>query len=271
MKGKNPDRQMDRALRRFARSRLDRAVLSLVRAGYRPAEGVHDCRKSLKQVRTLLRIVRPQMNDLAREVGDVCKNTSAALARARDAHVMQQSWAAICGFRPVDETLAQKVARALSALDAGEKEPPPLFPLAVDLIRARDAVLENWRLEAADRLYRKRLDRFRRQTLKAWVAAEETSQPEHYHSARKAAKSWMYALRVTRADWGGRTKRLHRDLKAFTEALGNANDCAVLEHWLGRRDELSEGEREAALEAVLTYRGHWLGQARVACPLHGAG
>jgi CHAD domain-containing protein len=194
-------------------------------------------------------------------------NPGAALARARDAHVMQQSWAAICRFRPVDETLAQKVARALSALDAGEKEPPPLFPLAVDLIRARDAVLENWRLEAADRLYRKRLDRFRRQTRNEWVAAEETSQPEHYHSARKAAKNWMYALRVTRTDWGGRTKRLHRDLKAFTEALGNANDCAVLEQWLGHQDGLGETERMAALEAVLSYRGHWLAQARSVCPI----
>lgn len=267
MKGKKSDRQMDRALKRFARSRLDRALLSLVRAGYRPAEGVHDCRKSLKQVRTLLRIIRPQMNDLAREAGDVCKDTGAALARARDAHVMQQNWAAICQFRPVNEPLAQKVAVALSVLDAGEKEPPPLFPLAVDLIRVRDAVLENWRLETADRLYRKRLDRFHAQTRNQWIAAEETSQPEHYHSARKAAKNWMYALRVVRSDWGSSTKRLHRDLKAFTEALGNANDCAVLEQWLGRQDGLGEAERMAALEAVLGYRGHWLAQARSVCPV----
>ena len=260
-------KRMDKAMRRFFQRRLDRAVLSLVRAAHEPARGIHDCRKALKQTRTLLRILRPQMGDAAGRCGEVCKLTAASLSAARDAHVMQEGWQEIVAGGQVDAALVAAVAEGLSRLNGDDQMGrPDLFALAKELSQSRDELLANWAIRQPGKLYRKRMARFRRRTLQSWSAAEETGQATHYHAARKAAKNWMYGLRVVRSSWDKQTRWEHQALKDFTDALGKANDAALLEDWLGRATIVSEPERQAALKAVRVYRDAWLAKARNARP-----
>lgn len=260
-------KRMDKALRRFLQRRLDGAVLSLVQAAHEPARGIHDCRKALKQARTLLRILRPQMEDAARRCGEVCKMTAASLSAARDAHVMQEGWREIVAGGLVDQGLGAAVAEGLSGMNGDDQmRQPDLFALAKELSQSRDELLANWALSQPGKLYRKRMTRFRKRTLQSWSAAEETGEAAHYHAARKAAKNWMYGLRVVRSDWDRQTRWEHQALKDFTDALGNANDGALLEGWLGKAEILSRPQRQAALEAVGVYRDSWLLKAREARP-----
>lgn len=266
MSQKFPPEKMPSALRQHLEIYANEAILALVRAGYAPERGIHDCRKSLKQIRTLLRLLRPALGDVARQAGRFCAEVSRQLSASRDHQVMLDTCAALM----TDPAIGDAEARALQAvrdwlLVHAEKVGTPDFSgMDQALSRWRDEMVPACPVDKGGTLYLSGLARFARQTGKSWRQAcdEEPAVSDAFHAGRKAAKNWMYALRLSQPVWRRAEKRLHRQLQGWTETLGQVNDLEVLHGWIQQASGLAPYEQSLAALWVHQVQGQKMQQAR---------
>lgn len=255
----------ERQLRKYLCKQLDRAVLGLVRAHYDPSRGVHACRRALKQARTVLRIIKPEMGGVAAAASTLCRDIGRKLSTSRDIQVIYQTWHDVCDQHAVDTEVAETIATALEDRhSAVAREIGELDNLAVQLSLLQDQLMAAWAVDKADTLYHRRLTRFADNTMKRWAEAQQADDWASLHEVRKQAKDWMHAMRVVRASWTRRDKKLHRELVAFTEALGRVNDATVLLHWLEYEAPAELPKRDSAKDYVTSYRQQLLVSAQEA-------
>ncbi|WP_158227080.1 CHAD domain-containing protein [Mangrovitalea sediminis] len=253
----------ERQLRKYLCRQLDRAILGLVRAHYDPVRGVHASRRALKQARTVLRIVKPEMGGVASAASMLCRDVGRKLSASRDIQVIYQTWSDVCREHKVDAGVAKTIADALEDQhSAVAREIGELDSLAVQISLLQDQLMAAWAVDQAGSLYQRRLARFADNTLKHWAEAQSSDDWASLHEVRKQAKDWMHALRVVRASWNDTDRQLHQQLVEFTEALGQVNDASVLLHWLEHQAPSTLPKQALAMDYVDRYRGQILERAR---------
>jgi CHAD domain-containing protein len=245
-------------LLRIARGRADDALDQLRAADGDPASSVHETRKDMKKLRSVLRIARGGLGEkLYRRENDRFRAAAQALAGARDAHVMletlddlEERSSGELGVAELREQLEaerkretadaeRKVGDAIAAIEAG-----------------RDAISE-WPLEGDDwsivevglrRAYGRGRNRFRE------AAAEPSA--EALHEWRKRVKDLWYGLRILAPSWPDVAKPLADEAHELSDLLGDDHDLAVLAAAARERPDAFAGAsgREALLDAIAERR-----------------
>jgi CYTH domain-containing protein/CHAD domain-containing protein len=234
-------------LRRVAGDALDDAIGRLDAAsgtdGTSPTveeieQHVHEVRKRCKEVRGLLRLVRPVLGKPARDANRTIAAAARQLAELRDAHALLGTLDDLVEAHRDDAAMALR-AGALDAVRAGQAA---AAAAATDLIRAGDGRLTAARDELArvrDRVDRWSVpDRFAsigpglRATYGAGRAsmgvARDGADDESMHEWRKSAKQLWYELRLLERMAPSALGPMVDSLDDLGEALGDDHDLGVL-------------------------------------------
>ncbi|HEY6396163.1 MAG TPA: CHAD domain-containing protein [Solirubrobacteraceae bacterium] len=289
-------------LRRCTREELESAIHDLTeRVQGDPVEGVHEARKSLKKLRSLLRLARGSMpaSERRRE-NSALRDAGRRLSLARDADVKIQALEGIAerfaGQFPrtsvdaIRARLAQERQVARLELTASE------LPAAVaEELKAALSRVDGWRLRSGGwKAIGLGLRRGYGDGQKAYLTARKKPTVTNLHEWRKRAKDLWYHLRLLEQT-APHTVRAHaQDAHLLTELLGDDHDLAVLHESLlagrgqvpvdtapvlaaieHRREALQEeafflGQRiyaespQAFTKRIRAYWKSWLAQSRAA-------
>jgi CHAD domain-containing protein len=245
-------------LRRIAQGRTRDALQQLRQESEEDtAAAVHEARKDLKKLRSVLRLVRDELgDDVYRRENTRFRDAGRELAGARDAEVKLetlQSLIARFDGRLTEDALAP-FAKALEEERQRESrlDDRGVLERAVAEIEAGEAAVDDWPLRADDwsliepgleRAYRRGRDRF--------ADVRKEASDEAVHEWRKRVKDLWYQLRIVRNAWPEVLDETADQAHELSDLLGDHHDLAVLrDDALERRELLADGELERVLAAI---------------------
>jgi CHAD domain-containing protein len=258
-------------LRRIASGRAEHALEQLRDEDGDRATAVHEARKDLKKIRTVLRLSREALGDeLYRAENSRFRDAGRRLSAARDAQVRLDTLAKLRERLEDESVVAGRLDRlrdrlsserelAAEAEEAGAAE-------AVAEIEAGHEEIGRWPLEGDDwglielgleRAYRRGRNRFR-------DAAGEPS-VENLHEWRKRVKDLWYALRILAPAWPDVAEPLADEAHRLSDLLGDDHDFAVLAAAARERPEAfgDPADLDAALDAIGERRSELQNEAFV--------
>lgn len=225
----SPNGNFAKHLKRLTRSINDDIALSLLRACQEPETGVHEARKGCKEIRAVLRLVKPHMDK--KDFSDnqsFYKEVSAKLSGNRDALVRTKTWNSLVAETPYLEARpADTVARFLSTQDQldplSEKGRDFFVDLALE-VDSNSKSPKDWSLPKSLSDLVPNLKRIYKKARKAERKARESDDIEDFHEFRKRSKDLFYCLRVLRPMFGKGLKSKVSQLQILTETQGDANE-----------------------------------------------
>ncbi|MGH6821268.1 MAG: CHAD domain-containing protein [Methylocella sp.] len=247
------------AFRALARKTLTATVKAIKAAG--ESGGVHDARKRLKFMRSLLRFIRHSLGREDFEIADNRLRTAAdLLAGARRAEALQEAVAKL--QRDQDSARPELVElAAIAAVTHGEHAAPAaLQDAAAQALQSVEAVrgeVARWQLAKRDTgLFLKGLGdaygRARRKLLAGLSSGEITV----LHEARKSVIHHLHQLEMLKPLWPRVIRPWTAGLLKLRETLGDLNDLDELEALAGRQAAsfTSNAARDAALQTIAARR-----------------
>jgi CHAD domain-containing protein len=257
-------------MRRIAAGRADDALDQLRGKGEHDFAGaVHEARKDLKKLRSVLRLVRADLGDeVYRRENDRFRDAGRLLSRARDAQVKLETLASLRerhGGQLADERLAPYEDALVEERDreANPDDDGGTVPRTVAEIEAGRAAVADWPLEADDwwlvgpgleRAYRRGRARF------ADVRAEASA--ENVHEWRKRVKDLWYHLRIVCKSWREVLDETADQAHELSDLLGDHHDLAVLRgDALERRELLAPDDLDELLGAIDERQRELAGEA----------
>jgi CHAD domain-containing protein len=222
-------------LRRVAHGRLDRAVEQLrERSREEPAKAVHEARKDLKKLRSLLRLVRGELgSDRYRAQNHRYRDAARLLAGARDAEVKLATLAALrdryADRFPTAAGLQDRLEWERDAHATGGAELGGRVEQAAAAIAGGAAEIEAWSFDGDGfELFEAGLRRAYARGRADMRAVREDPSDEAVHEWRKRAKDLWYQLRLLRDAWPGPLKATADEAHELTDLLGDHHDLSVL-------------------------------------------
>ena len=251
-------------LRRVAIGRLDHALDRLDAPGDDP-EAVHEARKDLKKLRSVLRLLRKRIGDEEyRRENAHARDTGRMLAGARDAQVRLETLDELIASGAVAaEPLAEfrtRLERDVNARAGARhrgREPAERLATARDRARAWRVGEDGWDTvgPGIKRSYRRGRDRM--------AVAVERPTVENLHEWRKRVKDLWYHLRLISPAWPRVIEALAEEAHVLSERLGDDHDLAVLAG--SARDNhdafADPAELDSLLEAIARRRAELQGDA----------
>jgi CHAD domain-containing protein len=241
-------------VRRIAYGRIDDALDHAHDHDADPVGSVHEVRKDLKKLRSLLRLVRPSIpTKIYRRENARFRDLGRELAGARDAEVKLQT---LEGLREISGDLdgVEAYAAALDAerAEAGVSAADAALAVAA-LEGARDGVSDwspkdGWRPPGPGfvRAYRRGRD--------ALAAVQADPSDEAVHEWRKRSKDLWYHLRIVRRAWPQSLAPLADEAHELSDLLGDHHDLAVLADDVSSRDGRFSDGAQADLLATIRRR-----------------
>ncbi|MGE4428859.1 MAG: CHAD domain-containing protein [Solirubrobacteraceae bacterium] len=260
----DPTRPVADAARNVALERLDRIVRALEpeRVAADPADAVHDARKDLKRLRSLVRLLRPGLAKADRRTtADTLRDVSRGLAARRDADALIETLDALgpasteaLGAEPLDRLRAALTARA--AVPGADERAD--LTAAVDALRPLRERIALGLLDGtdADTLVAG-LRRTYEQGSQDRATAEADPTAEHLHEWRKRAKDLWYQQQLIADAWPAVLTPLYRQARELAQRLGDDHDLSELARVLRDPDGPAadaEIDPEALLELVAARR-----------------
>lgn len=231
------------------------------------AESIHEARKDLKKLRSLLRLVREELGEpVYRRESERFREAGRLLSGARDAEVKLET---IDRLRERDGEIPTKTAleRYVRSLESERDEHAHAEAereRAASRIEAARAAVEEWELRTDSwalvapglaRAYRRGRNRYR----------DTGGDPSaaNVHEWRKRVKDLWYHLRILHPIWPALLAETADQAHRLSDLLGDHHDLAVLaEDARGRRDRFdSESDLESLLAAVERRQARLLDQA----------
>ncbi len=231
------DEEPGEGIRRAARGRVETAVEQLRdEAGEDLATAVHDTRKDMKKLRSLLRLVR---DDLGRERyrAESARYREAArlLSGARDAEVKLKTLAALREHYPDEAPPVEQLQDALETERdrlAGEADDPEVrerLDEAAEAIEEGGTDVDAWEFgHGGFDLMRPGLEREYRRGRRALRAVRRDPSAEAVHDWRKRVKDLWYHLRLLHEVWPATMKGAADEAHALSDLLGDHHDLTVL-------------------------------------------
>jgi CHAD domain-containing protein len=255
-----PRKNVEQELRRIACQQLERASAELTDPELDPAKAVHQARKRLKKLRSLLRLVHPALD---REVykcwNHRFRDLGRSLAGARDADVLLQTLDELEKAMRVkaaapDLSALRRELSAPSGQEAGDD--------SRDLNKRMAAVTEDLRT-AHKEIIRLSIDGKRFEALgaglqrthargrKALRKTRESPTDARFHEWRKRVKDHWYHSRLLMDVWPSLMKPYAKEMKRLSDLLGDDHDLAVFRQ---RLRELPENTLPVSITEAL-HRG----------------
>lgn len=233
------DESVPDGVRRIAGDELKSAATRL-QEGQDQDEDIHEARKSVKKVRALLRLVRPQLGRTYQDESKVLRQVGRQLSELRDAGAVIEIFDKLKQKYPDEfqngsfDLVRQALLEAKTRSENGKALRALLRRLAKPLNEMADRV-KTWPvrvdgfpametgLRQTFRRGRKRLQRVQRQP-----------RPETYHEWRKRIKDLWYHLNLLEGLWNGDTRRCEKKLKDLQNWLGDDHNLVILRQKLAR-------------------------------------
>ncbi len=252
-------------LRRIAAGRAERAVREMRRAarGESVEDAVHEARKDLKKLRSVLRLGRAELGEKAyRRESRRYRDAGRALSATRDAQVKSEALEALLAAREVEASeqgleewgLGLERDEAAAGLIARGRDGEGIAAIA-DAVAAGRRRIDGWPLhDDSWALVEAGLGRAYRDGRRAMRRSSRRSDAVRVHEWRKRAKDLWHQLRILDSLWpeplaeaAGRLHELgdllgeHQDLEVLREDLDRrglaASDTAAFEAAIGARQE----------------------------------
>jgi CHAD domain-containing protein len=256
-------------IERIALGRVDNALDELRGEGSATfAESVHEARKDLKKLRSLLRLVRDEIgDDVYRRENARFRDAGRLLSGARDAEVKLKTVDALRergDGMPTKATLRKYIYSLESERDEHVRAGRERTSQVVTEIEAGRAATADWSLAddgwelvgaGLARSYRRGRDRF--------ADVREDPSAESVHEWRKRVKDLWYHLRILSELWPSVVGETADEAHELADLLGDHHDLAVLaEDARGRRDRFdSKDDLDALLAAAGRRQGELLAAA----------
>ncbi len=217
-------------LKRIAREQLASAADELGKRGSQRAEGIHEARKSIKKVRAVLRLVRPELGNTYRKENVRLRRIGRTLSEFRDATAIIQILDTLKEKYPSE--LPQSIRRRLVSRRAAaerQRNVAGVLQKMAATLRGAESRVESWPLEmdgfagiapgleATYRAGREALER-----------AQEQPRPENYHELRKRVKDHWYHVRLLEELWTDVMQGYEKSLKDLETWLGDDHNLVVL-------------------------------------------
>jgi CHAD domain-containing protein len=207
---------------------------------------VHEARKSLKRLRTTIRLACGELGDeVYRRENVAFRDAGRRLAGARDSQVLLATLAAVSdregaardGYTPFRRTLSAQHAAAQKSLQQGQAVGDVLSELREARARVPEWPLERKGLDAVAPGFKRIYRRGRR----AYRKAREEPSSENLHELRKRVKDLWYAAQIVRPVARKRMKRTARKAHRLSDLIGEDHDLALLaERAADRRDRFDD-------------------------------
>jgi CHAD domain-containing protein len=246
------DEPVELGFRRIAREQLDAALQEFAAPEVQP-KGVHECRKTLKRLRALVRLVAPALGeDKARKRIDALSEIAQLLAAHRDQAVMLDTVTKLTAQSGAEgaSTLAPLTAQFSQTLAAAQQ---PLDPGSA--AKARLMLLHEVKKFSRLRI-RKRgfaaleggLEKSYRHARKALKIAYSEPADETFHTLRKSAQwHWRQMSLLARA-WPEEFAVRVADARELSQILGDDHDLALLIAETVKAGAISSEQKENIVE-----------------------
>jgi CHAD domain-containing protein len=246
-------------IRRVAEGRAEDALDQLHDGmEHNPGTAVHEARKDLKKIRSVLRLVRHDVGEDLYERENVrFRNAGRALSGARDAQVKLETLAAL--RERFDERFAEdELALFVHALEAERERlaDPAGDALALDramgaIDAGRDAIAD-WPLHRDDwSLIGPGLRRSYRRGRNRLADVRPEANDEAIHEWRKRVKDLWYHVRLVRNANDSVLREMADQLHGLSDLLGDHHDLAVLrDDAIERRELFTDGALGKLLASI---------------------
>ncbi|PDQ18131.1 metal-binding protein [Mesorhizobium sanjuanii] len=250
-------------VRRILVEEIGKALVHLNTAHDRPEQGLHKCRKRLKNVRALLRLVRSGDETFCQTENQCYRQVSALLAGPREATALVEtidrlaaSFPEHCAGGGLNEVRDRLVARqqqlhggaglgaAIGAATAACEE---------GINRVESLVLPDQPEQAADVLAEGARATLRR-ARKALDKAGSRGEADDFHDLRKAAKTHGMHLSLLGRLWPTPIKARRKAVDGLGERLGELHDVFVMRALLDADDQPLGSRQETRLLGKLLKR-----------------
>jgi CHAD domain-containing protein len=267
----DPGLPLTSEVRRIAREEIDGAITHLEAARGEPDKALHECRKRLKNLRALIRMVRSGDKAFVRAENARYREISARLAGPREATALIETVDRLAEAFP-DETVGgaldpvrdRLVARRGGIMHDGlaEAVDAAVAGCRTGLTQIEKLDLPNQPEGAADVLA-DGVRRTMRRARKALRNARTRGEPDDFHELRKALKAHSKHLSLLKRLWPSPVKAERKAVEALGERLGELHDIFVLRALLGNKEQPLGDRAETQLLGRLSKRSER--QLRKAC------
>lgn len=259
-------------LRRIAAGRAAKAAGELRRAarGQSVEDSVHDARKDLKKLRSVLRLGRDELGEeVYRRESRLYRDAGRALSATRDAQVKTDTLEALLAARDVEaaDDAVDEWGRALerdeaaAAITARERGGEGITAVA-EAVEAGLGRIDGWPLhDDSWALIEAGLERSYGGGRRAMRRASRGSDAVRVHEWRKRAKDLWHELRILQSVWPETIAEAAERLHELGDLLGEHHDLEILREDLGERrlgrantaglEAAIEGRQEELLGAAL--------------------
>jgi CHAD domain-containing protein len=246
----DPRVPLTQEVRRIATEELEGALGHLATAGTDPDKALHDCRKRMKSLRALIRLVRSGNPKFANAENARCQKASARLAAPREAAALMETLDRLAEEYPeetaggtFDPIRAELLARHAAVLDQDLHKASNAAAAACRTVLSRfDGLALPDQPEAAAEVLATGVRKTMQRARKASRHARERGEPGDFHDLRKAVKAHTRHLALLSKVWPSRVKPRIKALDALGERLGDLHDIFVLRALL-RDDGRALGSR----------------------------
>jgi CHAD domain-containing protein len=245
------DEPVEKGFRRIAREQLDTALAELAAPEIQPG-GVHECRKALKRMRALVRLVGPALgNDKAKKRTKALSEAARLLAGRRDQAVLLDTVAKLASETGTDGALALAPLKAHFAQTFGDA-PQSLDPDSA--AKARMQLLREAKKFAHMRLRQRGfaaieggLEKSYRRARKALKIAYSEPSDETFHTLRKSVQwHWRQMSLLARA-WPDEFAVRVAAARELSQILGDDHDLAMLIGATASAKDLSDEQKDAVV------------------------
>ncbi|HEY9150867.1 MAG TPA: CHAD domain-containing protein [Gammaproteobacteria bacterium] len=229
-------KNLEQELRRIACQQLERASAELTDPELDPAKAVHQARKRLKKLRSLLRLVRPALDrEVYKGWNRRFRDLGRSLASARDADVLLRTLDELEEAMRVDAaapdlSVLRRILAAGSGQEAGEDSQDlntRMAAVAEDLRAAHQEMIhlsiDGERFEALGA----GLQRTHARGRKALRKTRKSPTDARFHAWRKRVKDHWYHSRLLVDVWPGLMKPYAKEMKRLSDLLGDDHDLAM--------------------------------------------
>lgn len=251
-----PEESACEGIARVAGTQLDHAIERL--AHPEQPEAVHDARKALKRLRSLLRVSRPLLDERTyRRENSALRDVGRGLSATRDAQALIEALDRLQARRgselPAASTGELRVALA-TAVQVTDSE-PVLLELQ-DTLRAVGSRSVTWSPAGGSKRLLRGFARNYERGRTALRRARRDPDVEHLHELRKRAKDLWYGSQLLRREHPQRMKAIGRRAHQLSDLLGEHHDLALLHE----RAVALEGTRDSELIDAIDRELAALGQ-----------
>jgi len=229
----NAKESLGSGIARVVREELAMAIASLRSAkaasGASPKRdtGIHEARRSIKKLRSLLRMTEPRLGTVARQEIDALGAAGRLLGAARDS---------AASLEVIDSLEARRRGRAPSKslavlrrrLSRTPSNPASELDAALKDLQAIKARTDEWpELPNSFGFLGEGLRETYRRGKSALRKVHLDQHPEAFHTLRKRVKDHWYQVRLFEAIWGAEPREA--ELRELQECLGDEHNLTVLE------------------------------------------